>query len=155
MNECLTDNGGCDQICEDTTVAFECRCGQGYTLNANGHSCDGNNHNEVINIGTTPKKTNTTPIKLHLQGEKNFEKRDTFSVFLCSLEIAATLTSCYAQCLRRTAYVGTCTCNESETVNAAYHSSAYMYSWYNMKLKPICHVAVLLILLQHLLIWFL
>ena len=105
VNECLTDNGGCDQICEDTPLAVDCQCGPGYTLNPDGRSCDGNNYNEVVIMGATPIKQ-ASPVKQHLQEEGNIEKRDTFSIYSCSLEIAATLSSCYAQCLQRTAYVG-------------------------------------------------
>ena len=109
VNECLTDNGGCDQICEDTALSVDCRCGPGYTLNADGRSCDGNSNNEVVIMGATPvKQAKTTRVKQHLQEEGNIEKRDTFSIYSCSLEIAATLSSCYTQCLQRTAYVGTC-----------------------------------------------
>ena len=32
-NECLTDNGGCDQYCVDTYDSYFCHCLDGYTGN--------------------------------------------------------------------------------------------------------------------------
>lgn len=39
VNECDTDNGGCDQICTDTPSSFQCSCMAGYTLSSNGFTC--------------------------------------------------------------------------------------------------------------------
>ena len=39
-NECATDNGGCAQTCTNTPGSFTCSCGDGFALNADGHSCD-------------------------------------------------------------------------------------------------------------------
>ena len=39
-NECATNNGGCSQVCTDTSSAFECTCELGYLLNGDGASCD-------------------------------------------------------------------------------------------------------------------
>ena len=45
INECDTNNGGCAQICANTPAgSFTCSCNAGYTLNANGSSCDGRSH---------------------------------------------------------------------------------------------------------------
>ena len=41
MNECLTNNGGCAQICTDTPNAFECSCNFGFILASDGLGCDG------------------------------------------------------------------------------------------------------------------
>ena len=41
INECATNNGGCAQLCNNTVASYECSCGTGYTLNSNGHHCDG------------------------------------------------------------------------------------------------------------------
>jgi hypothetical protein len=38
-NECLFDNGGCEQICIDTYPSNECDCEVGYVLDYNGTSC--------------------------------------------------------------------------------------------------------------------
>jgi uncharacterized protein with NAD-binding domain and iron-sulfur cluster len=39
--ECDIDNGGCDQICINTIGNFHCNCSEGYLINDNGFSCDG------------------------------------------------------------------------------------------------------------------
>ena len=39
--ECDIDNGGCDQICINTIGNFHCNCSEGYLLNDDGFSCDG------------------------------------------------------------------------------------------------------------------
>ena len=106
MNECLIDNGGCEQSCQDTPLGFECQCGSGYTLNADELSCDGNDNYADINVGATP--THITPSLSQSQFEDGLlHKRDIFSILSCSLGITATLTSCYTQCLQRAAYIGT------------------------------------------------
>ena len=42
IDECLIDNGGCDQICNNTDGSFYCSCYSGFTLNYDGFTCDGN-----------------------------------------------------------------------------------------------------------------
>ena len=37
VNECLTNNGGCDHYCIDTPESFHCECKPGYTLNGKGN----------------------------------------------------------------------------------------------------------------------
>ena len=39
MNECSTNNGGCDHICTNTDGSFECSCNTGYSLTADGLTC--------------------------------------------------------------------------------------------------------------------
>ena len=41
INECDTNNGGCDQNCTNEDGTFTCTCETGYTLNADGLMCDG------------------------------------------------------------------------------------------------------------------
>ena len=41
INECATNNGGCAQTCNNTVGSYQCSCGTGYTLNSDGHACDG------------------------------------------------------------------------------------------------------------------
>ena len=41
FNECDINNGGCDQICENTIGSFKCSCRPGYNQSQNGVSCDG------------------------------------------------------------------------------------------------------------------
>ena len=38
-NECLTDNGGCDDICINTEGSFECSCNTSYILAADKKTC--------------------------------------------------------------------------------------------------------------------
>ena len=45
INECATNNGGCAQICNNTAGSHQCSCGPGYTLNSDGHACDGRTTN--------------------------------------------------------------------------------------------------------------
>ena len=40
VNECRSENGGCEQICENTDGSFRCSCRSGYTLNFDQRSCD-------------------------------------------------------------------------------------------------------------------
>ena len=39
VNECNVNNGGCDQICTDTTSSFTCDCRTGYILASDGRTC--------------------------------------------------------------------------------------------------------------------
>ncbi len=41
VNECLTNNGGCAQVCTDTLVSFVCSCNEGFTLASNNFDCIG------------------------------------------------------------------------------------------------------------------
>ena len=40
-NECLTNKGGCSQICNNTVGSYICDCLNGYELDDNGHGCSG------------------------------------------------------------------------------------------------------------------
>lgn len=39
VNECETNNGGCEQICTDTPSSFQCSCNAGFTLSGDGMTC--------------------------------------------------------------------------------------------------------------------
>ena len=45
INECNTNNGGCEQICTNTMGSYECSCSPRYLLSTNGHSCLGMEYN--------------------------------------------------------------------------------------------------------------
>lgn len=40
--ECGINNGGCEQLCENTVGSFTCQCNTGYTLDSNQQNCSGN-----------------------------------------------------------------------------------------------------------------
>ena len=40
INECLTSNGGCEQLCVDIPGSSVCECLSGYSLNQNGKTYD-------------------------------------------------------------------------------------------------------------------
>ena len=44
VNECLTDNGGCNQTCTNTQGSYVCSCIGQYTLDDNQHDCIGIMH---------------------------------------------------------------------------------------------------------------
>ena len=41
VNECITNNGGCEQLCHNTIGSYYCSCNSSYTLNTDNHMCDG------------------------------------------------------------------------------------------------------------------
>lgn len=41
INECATDNGGCDHTCTNTDGAFFCTCDDGYSTPDVGFTCIG------------------------------------------------------------------------------------------------------------------
>ena len=44
MNQCSTDNGGCDHTCTDLIPGYQCSCDDGFELSSDDHSCDGKLH---------------------------------------------------------------------------------------------------------------
>ena len=41
VNECETDNGGCEHKCEDTFSSYQCSCEFGYALDVDSRGCIG------------------------------------------------------------------------------------------------------------------
>lgn len=41
FNECVINNGGCEQLCYNQVASFECGCFDGYILQSNGINCSG------------------------------------------------------------------------------------------------------------------
>ena len=41
VNECLDNNGGCNQTCINTAGSFQCNCSTGYVLAPDGRGCNG------------------------------------------------------------------------------------------------------------------
>ena len=50
IDECATDNGGCDQICVNKPGSFECQCKEGYTLAEDGKTCNGNDFGPIYGV---------------------------------------------------------------------------------------------------------
>ena len=42
IDECSTNNGGCNHVCTNTVGSFNCSCNDGFSLNADRASCNGN-----------------------------------------------------------------------------------------------------------------
>ena len=42
VDECATNNGGCEHSCVNTYQSFTCVCRQGYTLGGDKKTCQGN-----------------------------------------------------------------------------------------------------------------
>lgn len=41
INECNSNNGGCEQNCINQQGTYHCTCNAGYDLSSNKHNCDG------------------------------------------------------------------------------------------------------------------
>ena len=41
INECLVNDGGCEQKCHNSEGSFSCSCNDGYAIAANGFDCTG------------------------------------------------------------------------------------------------------------------
>ena len=41
INECLTNNGGCNQTCHNSIGSYSCSCGIGFELHIDKHDCNG------------------------------------------------------------------------------------------------------------------
>ena len=54
LDECLTNNGGCNQTCTNSEGSFECSCRTGYRIEADNFGCEGkifnSNDNNSISI---------------------------------------------------------------------------------------------------------
>ena len=48
VDECVDNNGGCGQVCNNTVGSFSCGCSEGYLLNSDEISCDGKGYKAMI-----------------------------------------------------------------------------------------------------------
>ncbi|XP_035676218.1 mucin-like protein [Branchiostoma floridae] len=59
VDECATDNGGCEQNCVNSLMSYQCTCNSGFNLAADGHTC--NNINEcLVDLGGCEQKCRDT-----------------------------------------------------------------------------------------------
>ena len=76
IDECLTNNGECAQICNNTDGSFECLCDEDYALAADGFGCDGKRF-----LGAKRGFANPPPCKffapLKLEGGNHSNKCNT------------------------------------------------------------------------------
>ena len=52
INECDTNNGGCDHNCINTIGSYQCQCREGFQFISNGRNCTGNLKNLIIHAFT-------------------------------------------------------------------------------------------------------
>ena len=50
IDECTTENGGCNQTCTNQVGSFTCSCGTGFELNVDGLDCDGQLSYVIMNF---------------------------------------------------------------------------------------------------------
>ena len=55
-NECETNNGGCQHLCNNTLGSFECRCNPGFSLDSNLLDCTGEQWEKVLFPGSPVTK---------------------------------------------------------------------------------------------------
>ena len=41
INECMSNNGGCEQICVNNIGSYSCDCHEGYDVDVDGLNCSG------------------------------------------------------------------------------------------------------------------
>lgn len=51
VNECLRDNGGCEQICNNKPGTFDCRCFDGFYLASDRQTCLSKLHSKFAYSG--------------------------------------------------------------------------------------------------------
>ena len=50
IDECALDTDGCDQGCINTPESFMCNCSEGYLLDEDGYTCNGENKLEWVSL---------------------------------------------------------------------------------------------------------
>ena len=46
INECSSQNGGCEQNCQNTIGSYSCSCLTGYLMDINSYNCTGLNNTD-------------------------------------------------------------------------------------------------------------
>ena len=86
INECDTDNGGCDHNCTDSIGSYDCSCDIGYILATDNHGCNGKSINIVIR---SPNQSLFTDINECNEGTDICEQvcNNTIGSYLCECHI--------------------------------------------------------------------
>ena len=50
IDECATDNGGCEQNCTNSKGSYECSCKDGYELDDDKKGCNGGNEHAYLYV---------------------------------------------------------------------------------------------------------
>ena len=64
IDECANNTDGCAQTCTNTVGSYQCSCETGYTLNSDGHACDGTSSPAASD---SPQQHNTMPLNTSTQ----------------------------------------------------------------------------------------
>jgi len=51
IDECQSNNGGCDHFCKNTVGSFDCSCRKGFKLLTDEKSCQGMYAGEAVKVG--------------------------------------------------------------------------------------------------------
>ena len=115
MNECSSNNGGCEHNCQNTQGSFRCTCNSGFTLNSDQRRCTGQwTHARTLALRTYIERSYLiADINECTRGTDNCAQRctNTPGSFTCScnagyrlasnrLSCSGKLTSCNTVCTR-------------------------------------------------------
>ena len=60
IDECTTDNGGCEQSCLNNNGSYSCTCSNGYGLVSNQKNCSGKHNDDTVNYAYMYNNCNLT-----------------------------------------------------------------------------------------------
>ena len=128
VDECLSNRGGCAQVCTNTVGSFECSCNPGYSLASAGSQCNG----EFTSSMLDDFKLILRFIKLH----KKFVIIACVNVYLTDLNECLTENGGCRQTCTNTVGSFVCSCNEGYTLasdgrNCTGKSKNWFHWWSN------------------------
>ena len=50
INECDSENGGCEQVCTNSVGSFQCSCNYGFFLEPNNFNCSGMFYYDIVSL---------------------------------------------------------------------------------------------------------